>query len=299
MGGSLYNTYSRTLRADNSGYHTKSQNEIFKQSRIHESLSPVDLKFRESRDSEAHPNSLPCITGLDVTGSMGKVPHDLIKSGLPTMMSTLIENHLPDVAVCFVAVGDHKSDSAPLQVAQFESGDEELDRHLENTWLEGNGGGNGGESYFLPWYFAAKKTRTDAWEKRKEKGFIFTIGDEHCHGEIDSNSIKRIFGDSEATEGAKAIDLLREAQEKYHVFHLNLGGDSVQSSWKRLIGENNIKVDHHEDIPKIIASTILSHYSTPTTQRKPSIENNLATDIDMANEGSNSNKSISEPKITL
>lgn len=286
MGGSYYSSDDRTRRAKSQGYFDKPQQEIFKQSRIHESLSPINLRFREARDSEAHPKSLPCIIGLDVTGSMGRIPHDLIQHGLPTMMSTLIENHLPDVAVCFVAVGDHKSDSAPLQVSQFESGDEELDRHLTNTWLEGNGGGNGGESYFLPWYFAAKKTSTDAWEKRKEKGFLFTIGDEHCHDSIVATSVKRIFGDSEATEGHTAVDLLKEAQEKYHVFHLNLGGEAVQESWKKLLGENNIPLRDHTEIPKKIAELILSHYSP--TYEKPTGDYKIGYD-----------PIKEEPKITL
>lgn len=290
MGGTFYNSDDRTLRAKSKGYFDKPQQEIFKQSRIHESLSPVDLKFREARDSEAHPNSLPCIIGLDVTGSMGRIPHDLIQHGLPTMMSTLIENHLPDVAVCFVAVGDHMTDSAPLQVSQFESGDKELDRHLENTWLEGNGGGNGGESYFLPWYFAAKKTSTDAWEKRRQKGFLFTIGDEHCHQEINPSSIKRIFGDSEPSEGNKAIDLLREAQEKYHVFHLNLGGYEIQDSWRKLIGENNIQLSDHRDIPKKIAEIILNHYNPFKKSEEPIVDDYIAIGVDTI---------IESPKITL
>lgn len=39
-------------------------------------------KIRECRDSEEHPESLPIIIALDVTGSMGMVPHSLITGGL-------------------------------------------------------------------------------------------------------------------------------------------------------------------------------------------------------------------------
>jgi len=209
---------------------------------------------------------------------MGKIPHNLIQTGLPTMMTTLIKAGLNDAAVCFVAIGDHKSDKAPIQIAQFESGDLELDTHLENTWLEGNGGGNNGESYFLAWYFAARKTQTDAWEKRKVKGFLFTIGDEHCHAEIEANSpsarnnLTSIFGDgSEGT--VKAIDLLKEAQQKYHVFHLNLATDeNIQNTWRSILGENNIKVSDYTEIPKIIAAKILEFSDPSSKDRNPNNE---------------------------
>lgn len=278
MGGTFYEENSRSLRSADRGYATKSVQEVFTQRNIHESLNPMNLRFREARDSEAHPNSIPVIIGLDVTGSMGKIPHDLIKSGLPTMMTTLIGKGLNDAAVCFIAIGDHKSDKAPLQVAQFESGDLELDTHLENTWLEGNGGGNNGESYFLAWYFAARKTQTDAWDKRKTKGFLFTIGDEHCHSGISVEDINRglarnnltsIFGDgAEGTVTAK--ELLREAQEKYHVFHLNLATNSkIQNSWNALLGENNIKVSDYTEIPKIIAAKILEFADPSSREQNP------------------------------
>ena len=58
-----------------------------------------------------------------------------------------------------------KCDSAPLQVGQFESSDELLDKWLTNIYFEAGGGGNGGESYALAWYFAALKTATDSMEK--------------------------------------------------------------------------------------------------------------------------------------
>lgn len=147
MGGTFYSNSNRTLRAESLGYHKKSVNEIFVQNQkrmIHEQMEPSKVFIRESRDSDNHPNSLPIIIALDLTGSMGRIPHDLVKDGLPKIMGGIIQNGIPDPQVLFLGVGDHECDKAPLQVGQFESGDEELDLWLTRTYIEGGGGGNGG-----------------------------------------------------------------------------------------------------------------------------------------------------------
>lgn len=147
MGYTSYSTDSRSARAATRGYATKSANDIFEQNKerkIHESMDPKKAKLRESMDSEIHPLSVPIILGLDVTGSMLDVPVYLIREGLPKMMSNIIERGIKDPQVLFLAIGDAETDYFPLQVGQFESGDEELDLWLTRTYLEGHGGGNGG-----------------------------------------------------------------------------------------------------------------------------------------------------------
>ena len=76
-----------------------------------------------------------------------------------------------------MAIGDAECDRAPLQVTQFEA-DIRLADQLRELWIEGGGGGNRGESYHLPWAFAAMRTSTDCFERRGRKGYLFTIGDE-------------------------------------------------------------------------------------------------------------------------
>jgi hypothetical protein len=57
-----------------------------------------------------------------------------------------------DPSVAFCAVGDVKSDDAPLQVTDFGQG-VQIDELIKKIYLEGGGGGNSVESYDLCAYF--------------------------------------------------------------------------------------------------------------------------------------------------
>lgn len=267
MGSTCYSHSDRTLRAASAGYHTKSVTDIFtqqKEGKIHKEMDPKNFKVREARDSEAHPATIPIILGLDVTGSMGHIPHDLIKDGLPKLMGNLIQRGAKDAAVCFVAVGDHENDRHPLQAGQFESGDAELDMWLTRTYLEGGGGGNAGESYLLAWYFAARRTVTDSMEKRKKKGFLFTVGDEPNLDVLPISALKEVTGD-ESQKSFSADDLLKEAQQSYNVFHIEVtrsdreGKSRARQQWKQKLGQNCVFVDDYTKVPEVIAEIVLQH----------------------------------------
>ena len=145
--------------------------------RVHQTLDPHGLALRESRDSVEHPASNAIIISLDVTGSMAKVCRG-IHSDLPHLHELLLgHKYIPDPQILFAAVGDATCDRAPLQVGQFES-DNRMDQNLENMILEGGGGGQMTESYELMLYIAARHTAIDCWEKRRQKGHFFMIGDE-------------------------------------------------------------------------------------------------------------------------
>jgi len=265
MGSTSYSFHSRSARAESEGYFSKSVNDTFKQNKlrqIHKEMDPKNALLRESRDSEVHPNSIPVILSLDVTGSMGRIPEYLVKDGLPKMMANIIQKGIPDPQVLFLAVGDATCDDYPLQVGQFESGDEELDLWLTRTYMESGGGGNFGESYSLAWYFAANHTVTDSFEKRGHKGFLFTIGDEPCLSSITPSAIEGIMGKrTQATLTDK--ELLAAAQEKYEVFHLHVmegsAGSRSLSYWKELLGQNCIEVKDHRKISDIIGEIVVSH----------------------------------------
>jgi hypothetical protein len=261
MGGTRYDKDARNIRAAHAGYASKSAHEIFAQNAkrmAHESMNPNGITFREARDSAVHPNSVPIILGLDVTGSMGHIPHELIKDGLPKLMGGIIEDGVPDPALLFLGIGDHECDSYPLQVGQFESGDEELDMWLTRTYIEGGGGGNGGESYLLAWYFAAFHTKTDAFEKRNQKGLLFTVGDEPNLQVLSASAIKEIMGAGQQTYTAK--ELLEEAKKKYEVYHISVlhsnQAVNANTDWKELLGQNCLSITDHKEIPNVIKNII-------------------------------------------
>jgi hypothetical protein len=161
----------------------------------------------------------------------------------------------------FGAIGDHEYDHFPLQIAQFESGDAELDMWLTRTYLEGGGGGNYGESYLLAWYFSAKHTRTDAFDKRGQKGFVFTIGDEPCLKNLPMSAIKNIMGDTAiGQDNYAAEELLAEAQKQNHVYHIhvNHGGRVCDDAWKQMLGKNLIEISDHKNVGKTISDIILA-----------------------------------------
>jgi len=258
MGSGGYSQSDRSIRSASLGYQTKSASEIFSRS-LNEGMNPKGVTLRESRDSEEHPNSIAIILALDVTGSMGYIPHELVKDGLPTIMANIIERGNPDPQVMFLAIGDHKTDHAPLQISQFESSDEMLDHWLTTTWLEGNGGGNGGESYSLAHFFASHYTSIDCFEKRAQKGFLFTIGDDKTHRDYDSRSLSTIMGSGDISNYTSAA-LLAEAREQYEVYHVHVGrseaSGGVKSSWRELLGDHFIDVPDHKDVANVISRII-------------------------------------------
>lgn len=276
MGSGSYSADDRSIRACSAGYFTKTTNEIFTAKNINNAMNPNGITVREARDSKEHPNSLAIILGLDVTGSMGTVPHHLVKDGLPNVMDGIIKKGIKDPQVLFMGIGDHECDSSPLQVGQFESSDELLDKWLTDLYLEGGGGGNYGESYLLAWYFASKHTSIDCFEKRKQKGFLFTIGDEPVLDSIPKSALKRIMGKGQYGD-IDATELLKLAREKYNVYHIHIketpsgARQEVIDGWKQLIQDNLIIAEKHQDVSKIITSIVTEGKKTKVSKNKDDV----------------------------
>lgn len=267
MGHGSYSIGTRLTRSKTEGFDTKSSREIFKERSINNVMDPAGINMRESRDSIDHPNSIPIILALDVTGSMGSIPHFLVKEGLPLMMDGIIKRGVLDPQILFLGIGDHECDRAPLQVGQFESNDELLDHWLTKIFIESGGGGNFGESYLLAWYFASKHTQTDHFEKRNRKGLLFTIGDEPTLKTISKTAQKNIMGTGQY-DNITAVELLDAARENYEVFHLHLmqghngKRQDVQDDWRQIMGDNLILIDKKEDVAQTIINQTIQVISS-------------------------------------
>lgn len=232
--------------------------DIYKSRYMQDSLNPSGIKFRESCDSNDHPNSTAVIVGLDVTGSMGYLAEEIAKEALNTFITEMYDKKpITDPHLMFMAIGDAFCDKAPLQVTQFEA-DIRIAEQLTDIYFEGRGGGNGGESYLMAWYFAARHTKIDCFEKHGRKGFLFTIGDECNHKKLTKAQIKQFFGD-DVERDLTADELLREVSRQYEVFHLVVGNydhyGSLQN-WKKTLGERVLEVTDYTKIPEILESTM-------------------------------------------
>ena len=217
-------------------------------------------KTRESRNSKEHPNSLPIIIALDVTGSMGSIPADLATNSFPEIMKNILDAGIKDPQVCFVAMGDEECDSTPIQCGQFESDDKLIEECLTNIYFEGGGGGNSYESQALAYYFAARHTQTD------NKGILITISDEPCQPYIHKETVIKEFGDG-CQADIPTETILEEAKLNWDIYHINLGEgvryQSVIQGWNKLLGEDRVFTMPRDNynMASIITSIILNSTS--------------------------------------
>lgn len=235
----------------------KSAASIYSSRTTKKEFDPLNVKVRESRDSADHPQSNAIILGLDVTGSMSDILEQVAKK-LNVLVSEILDRRpVTDPQIMFNAIGDAMCDSFPFQATQFES-DIRIAEQLTQLYFERGGGGNMFESYLLAWYFAANHTDIDCYNKRSQKGFLFTMGDDCFPTKLTKREIKEIFGD-DISEDISTEALLAQVNRKYEVFHLILDrhGDSSQiNKWRNLMGERAIKVPDYTKIPEIIVSIL-------------------------------------------
>jgi hypothetical protein len=255
MGNSSYSDHAYRIHT-HSTYSGKTREEIFKETNIDPSLDPAKFELRECVTSKANPDPTPIILASDVTGSMGELAEEIVRHGLGDIMNALYERRpVSDPQILCMAIGDSTCDRAPVQMTQFEADGVVLAKQVEKIWLEGGGGGNGGESYSMAWAGAAYKTHCDAFPKRK--GYLFTIGDECLLDATSSNDLKR-FLKLTGINGT-AEELLKSAQDDWHVFHLIVKPVSyqpVRATWKHYLGQRAVDVEDHKKLAEGIVAII-------------------------------------------
>lgn len=232
--------------------------QVFRQRECHPLMNPYGVKVRESRDGGDHPESRGIVFALDVSGSMGEIPRLMATQQLPNFMKVLVDCQVRDPQVLFMALGNATSDSAPLQVGQFESTAELMDQWLTWTYLEGHGGGEG-ESYDLAFYFLATHTEMDCMVKRNKRGYLFMTGDETPFNTLSRHIVEKIVGD-ELDEDIPMEEVIAEVQKTFIPFFIipdYMRAKRCERRWRDLLGDHVICLESPVDVCYVSAGAIL------------------------------------------
>lgn len=223
-----YTSYStglgRTVTTDGLLDSKYTAQDLYKSRSLDPILNPYGV-VRECCDSDEHPNTIPVILALDVTGSMGSAAAEVAKK-LNAIMTDLYER-VADVEFMVMGIGDMAYDDAPVQASQYES-DIRIAEQLDKVYFEAGGGGNGFESYTAAWYMGLYHTKLDCW-KRGKKGIIITLGDEPLNPYLPRSGVNGVFGDN-AERDVETKDLYSKVIEKFDVYHLAI--DDPHSSYR-------------------------------------------------------------------
>ena len=254
---------SKGLTTDSLGFITSSvsNQEMFKARTLDPALNPKNV-VRECCDSDDHPNTLPVVIALDVTGSMGQAAVEVAKK-LNGIMTKLYEN-IADVEFMVMGIGDLSYDTCPIQASQFES-DIRIAEQLDKVYFEFGGGGNGFESYSAAWYFGTHHTKLDCWNRGK-RGIIITIGDERLNPYLPmrgrQSGLIAALGDS-LEKDVETPELFEEASKKFDIYHIhvnhgyNYDKENIEKSFKSIIEENHFKEATLDNIAETIVNIIV------------------------------------------
>lgn len=196
-------------------------------------------------------STAPLIIVIDETGSMGDWPATIF-SKLPYLENEGKEYLGEDFEICFMAIGDAhvRDEKYPLQVRPFAKG-LDLKKRLGELVIEGNGGGQGSETYELAALFAAEKVEIP----NAIKPIIIFIGDEKPYDTIDKEYADQYCGIKiDKTLTTEAV--FKKLQHKYSVYfiHKSYGSGSGSSNnysaddrttyrkWEKLVGDDHIAV---------------------------------------------------------
>ena len=239
-------------------FHNASAQDLYRSKQLNEVLNPKGV-MRECVDSDEHPETIPIILALDVTGSMGSAAEAVAKQ-LNDIMTELYKS-VKDVEFCIMAIGDLSYDDAPIQMGQFES-DIRIAEQLEKVYFERGGGGNAWESYTAAWYMGLNHTKLDCWNRGK-KGIIITMGDEPMNPYLPMRPLAKATGDN--IQGDIDTKSLYEAViKKFDVYHIGIDnlatsfrfyGDRIKESFGKLLGQN-YQVSTCQNLHKTIADMI-------------------------------------------
>ncbi len=255
MGYGSYTSNDWTKLKSSRGINNSSNvSQIFTNSELKDKYNPKFINMRESCDSNDSPLSTPIIIAFDDTASMGYLAEEIAKNALNRTITEIYDKQpVTNPHIMCAAFGNFR-DGAPLQVTQFEA-DIKIAEQLFDLWIERGGQGYSGDSYV--WYFAAKHTKIDSYNKRNKKGFLFTIGDDFCDRGLTAELAKTIYDDDIPKELSRE-ELIEQASEKYELFHIitkSINPNGLES-WSKLLPGRvaNVAADGVKYLSEIIIS---------------------------------------------
>ena len=219
-----FKSYSRSMGKTYNPTTNRVEGQVYRSMMLNEQLNPKNV-IRECCNSEEHPNTIPVILALDVTGSMGDACQETAEA-LGVIMEQLYTK-FKDIEIMVMGIGDLAYDNAPIQISQFES-DVRIAEWLDKIYMEHGGGGNSYESYTAAWYMGLRHTKLDAYDKQGRKGIIITMGDEPLNPYLPKSELSNVTGDSLQGD-IETKDLFKDASEKFDIYHIAV--DSPQDSY--------------------------------------------------------------------
>ena len=249
---------------------------------IDESLDPRKFTIRECVNSEEHPNTIPVILALDVTGSMGSACQETAEA-LGVIITNLYEKY-KDIEFCVMGIGDLAYDQAPIQMSQFES-DVRIAEALDKIWMEHGGGGNSYESYSAAWYMGLKRTKLDCWNQGR-KGIIITMGDEPMNPYLPKEKLNA-SANAHEQDDIETDELYRAACEKFDIFHIAVDDgetdyyyhkNGIDKSFGQLLG-SRLKISTLQRLAKTIEDCIIESVGTCNNVPQSSKEESFGLNV--------------------
>ncbi|MDE1970250.1 MAG: hypothetical protein KGI50_01605 [Patescibacteria group bacterium] len=233
-GGSFYDrdVSDRRYRSSTSGVSAQTERTLT-QKRIDPDLLPLN---RTLACTAKH----PLVYAFDVTGSMGNLPK-IIYDKWPGIVGQIVaRGYLSDPMMSLVAMGDIRSDSSPIQVADF-SALRNLDRYFKKIHFEGGGGGQGSESYeMIAYYYAYCCKLLNAVNPI----MLFTGDEAFCRNLYKEDLCEHFGGTHESTTAQQVFaDLRKKFKNNVFLIHRHYQGDddrTIVREWQDVLGEDRV-----------------------------------------------------------
>jgi hypothetical protein len=235
-GGTIYDRDTKDgQQTTTRGFTTKAE-EIMSRSNIDKDLLPKGRRIVSQAKN-------PIVNSYDVTSSMDSLPLIIVDKA-PLIVGQIVENgYLKDPEFSLAAIGDVRSDSAPMQVCDF-CRPRKLDDWLKRIWRENGGGGNGGESYEMMAYFYARYCDIP----KAEVPFFLITGDEHFRDTLSASVLRKHFGGEHETVDAQQIfdELKKKFMGNVFLIHRPCAERQDQNEtdvirqWREALGDEHV-----------------------------------------------------------